>query len=101
MFIKIWQLIILYIDQMDWRAGYLTTTEGTEDRAFTNKSCPQGRPFDSVVCYKMYQYLLKFKTNKSSCNCNMLILTIFCQLRSVYTFYVVHDKLYYRYKGKK
>ena len=25
MFIKIWQLIILYIDQMDWRAGHLTT----------------------------------------------------------------------------
>ena len=29
MFIKIWQLIILYIDRMDWRAGHLTTTEGT------------------------------------------------------------------------
>ena len=29
MFIKIWQLIILYIDQVDWRAGHLTTTEGT------------------------------------------------------------------------
>ena len=29
MFIKIWQLIILYIDRMDRRAGRLTTTEGT------------------------------------------------------------------------
>ena len=29
MFIKIWQLIILYIDQMDWRAGHLTITKGT------------------------------------------------------------------------
>ena len=29
MFIKIWQLIILYIVRMDWRAGHLTTTEGT------------------------------------------------------------------------
>ena len=30
MFIKIYQLIILYIDRMNWRAGHLTTTEGTE-----------------------------------------------------------------------
>ena len=29
MFIKIWQPITLYIDRMDWRAGHLTTTEGT------------------------------------------------------------------------
>ena len=28
MIIKIWQLIILYIDRMNWRAGHLTTTEG-------------------------------------------------------------------------
>ena len=28
MFIKIWQLIILHIDRMDWRAGHLTATEG-------------------------------------------------------------------------
>ena len=29
MFIKIWKPITLYIDRMDWRAGHLTTTEGT------------------------------------------------------------------------
>ena len=29
MFIKICQLIILYIDRMDWRAGHLATTKGT------------------------------------------------------------------------
>ena len=29
MFIKILHLIFLYIDRMDWRAGHLTTTEGT------------------------------------------------------------------------
>ena len=29
MFIKIWQLIILYIDWMDWKTGHLTTAEGT------------------------------------------------------------------------
>ena len=46
MFIKIWQPITLYIDQMDWRAGYLTTTEGTGGGAFTNKNCPQGRAFE-------------------------------------------------------
>ena len=46
MFIKIWQLIILYIDQMDWRAGHLTTTEGTGSRAFANKNCPRGRAFE-------------------------------------------------------
>ena len=46
MFIKIWQLIILYIDQMDWRAGHLTTTEGTGGRAFANKNCLQGRAFE-------------------------------------------------------
>ena len=45
MFIKIWQPITLYIDQMDWRAGHLTTTEGTGDGAFANKNCPQGRAF--------------------------------------------------------
>ena len=42
-FIEIWQLIILYIDRMDWRAGHLTTTEGTGGEAFANyKNCPQG-----------------------------------------------------------
>ena len=46
MFIKIWQLIILYIDQMDWRAGHLTTTQGTGGRAFANKNWPQGRAFE-------------------------------------------------------
>ena len=46
MFIKIWQLITLYIDWMDWRAGHLTTTEGTGDRAFANKNCPQGWAFE-------------------------------------------------------
>ena len=46
MFIKIWQLIILYIDRMDWRAGHLTTTEGTGSRAFANKNCPRGRAFE-------------------------------------------------------
>ena len=29
MFMKILQPITLYIDRMDWRAGHLTTTEGT------------------------------------------------------------------------
>ena len=29
MFIKIWKLIVLYIDRIDWRAGHLTTTERT------------------------------------------------------------------------
>ena len=46
MLIKIWQLIILYIDRMDWRAGHSTTTEGTEGGAFANKNCPQGRAFE-------------------------------------------------------
>ena len=46
MFIKIWELIIFYIDRMDWRAGHLTTTEGTGDGAFANKNCPQGRAFE-------------------------------------------------------
>ena len=46
MFIQIWQLIILYIDRMDGRAGHLTTTEGTGGRAFANKNCPQGRTFE-------------------------------------------------------
>ena len=46
MFIKIWQLIILYIDRMDWRAGHLTTIEGTGGEAFANKNCPQGRAFE-------------------------------------------------------
>ena len=48
--LKIWQLIILYIDRMDWRAGHLTTTEGTGGGAFNakfaNKNCPQGRAFE-------------------------------------------------------
>ena len=46
MFIKIWQPITLYIDRMDWRAGHLTTTEGTEGGAFANKNCPQVRAFE-------------------------------------------------------
>ena len=46
MFINIWQLIILYIDPMDWRAGHLTTTEGTGDGVFANKNCRQGRAFE-------------------------------------------------------
>ena len=45
MFIKIWQPITLYVDRMDWRAGHLTTTEGTGGGAFANKNCPQGRAF--------------------------------------------------------
>ena len=43
MSIKIWQLIILYIDRMDWRAGHFATTgrnEGWPGGAFTNKNCP-------------------------------------------------------------
>ena len=42
MFIEIWQLIILYIDRMDWRAGHLITVEGTGGGAFANKNfkCP-------------------------------------------------------------
>ena len=46
MFIKIWHLIILYIDRMDWRDGHLTTTEGTGDGAFATKICPRGRAFE-------------------------------------------------------
>ena len=46
MFIKIWELIILYIDWMYWRAGHLTTTEGTGGRAFANKNCLQGWAFE-------------------------------------------------------
>ena len=46
MFIKIWQLITLYIGRMDWRAGHLTTTEGTGGGAFANKNCPQGRAIE-------------------------------------------------------
>ena len=38
MFVKIWQLIILYIDRMDWKAGHLTTTERTGDGTFPNKN---------------------------------------------------------------
>ena len=38
MFVKIWQLIILYIDRMDWGAGHLTTTERTGDGTFANKN---------------------------------------------------------------
>ena len=49
MFIKIWQLIILYIDRMDWRAGRLNTTEGTGGGAFTNKNCSQGRAFEKNI----------------------------------------------------
>ena len=36
----------MYIDRMDWRAGHLTTTEGTRGRAFANKNCPRGRAFE-------------------------------------------------------
>ena len=46
MFIKIRQPITLYIDRMDWRAGHLTTTEGTGGGASANKNCPQGRAFE-------------------------------------------------------
>ena len=42
MFIKIWQPITLYIDRIDWRAGHLTTTEGTGGGAFANENCSQG-----------------------------------------------------------
>ena len=31
---------------MDWRAGHLTTTEGTGGRAFANKNCQQGWAFE-------------------------------------------------------
>ena len=31
---------------MDWRAGHLTTTEGTGVAAFANKNFPQGRAFE-------------------------------------------------------
>ena len=33
---------------MDWRAGHLTTTEGTGDGAFANKNCPQGRALENL-----------------------------------------------------
>ena len=46
MFIKIWQSITLYIDRIDWRAGRLTTTEGTGGGAFANNNCPQGQAFE-------------------------------------------------------
>ena len=46
MFIKMWQPISLYIDQMDWRARHLTTTEGTGGGSFANKNCPWGRAFE-------------------------------------------------------
>ena len=45
-FIELWQLIILYIDWIDWSAGHLTTTEGTGSGAFANNNCPQGREFE-------------------------------------------------------
>ena len=45
-FIEMWQLIILYIDRMDWGAGHLTTTERTGGGAFANKNYPQGRAFE-------------------------------------------------------
>ena len=32
---------------MDWRAGHLTTTEGTGGWAFANKNYPQGRAFEN------------------------------------------------------
>ena len=49
MFIKIWQLITLYIDRMDWKVGHLTTTEGTGGGAFANKNCPQRRAFEQLI----------------------------------------------------
>ena len=41
-----WQLIILYIDRMDWGAGHLTIIVGTGGGAFANKNCPQDRAFE-------------------------------------------------------
>ena len=35
-----------YIDQMDWRARHLITTEGMRGGAFANKNYPQGRVFE-------------------------------------------------------
>ena len=58
MFIKIWQLITLYIDRMDWRAGHLTTTEGTGGEAFANKKCPQVRAFEQF--FQMPRYARVF-----------------------------------------
>ena len=46
MLIKIWQPITSCIDRMDWKAGHLTTTEGTGSGAFANKNFPQGREFE-------------------------------------------------------
>ena len=45
MFVTKWQLIILYIDRMDWGAGHLTIIVETGGGVFTNKNCPQGRVF--------------------------------------------------------
>ena len=53
MFIKIWQPITLYIDRMNWRAGHLTTTEGTGG-AFANKNCPQGRALEQFFRFPGY-----------------------------------------------
>ena len=47
MFIKIWQPITLYIDRMDWRAGHLTTTEGTGGGGhLPTKIARRGRAFE-------------------------------------------------------
>ena len=60
MFIKIWQPITLYIiDRMDWRAGHLTTTEGTGSGVIANKNCPQSRAFEQFfqipgVCRRVF-----------------------------------------------
>ena len=69
LFIKIWQLIILYIDRMDWRTGHLTTTEGTGVRAFANKNCPQGRAFENF--FKCPGYARGFARGE----CSLLELT--------------------------
>ena len=43
---------------MDWRAGHLTTTEGTGDGAFANKNCPQGRALENL--FKCPGYARRF-----------------------------------------
>ena len=42
MFIKLWELIILYIDWMNWWAGHLTTTEGTGGWGICQQKLPAG-----------------------------------------------------------
>ena len=50
MFIKILQLIILYIDQVDWRAGHLTTTEGTGAGHLPTKIARRARHLNFFKC---------------------------------------------------